>query len=389
MHKIAVLVSHPIQYQAPLFRKIAERPEIDLKVYFAWDNRGALDKEFGKNILWDIPLIEGYRHDFLKNYSPYPSSKFLGQINPGVVRKISKENCDAILIFGWNSFTNWLGFLIAFWRGIPVLLRGENPLNQERLKSGWKIKVKKVVLGWLFRHVSALLYIGEENKRFYQFYGAPTEKLFFAPYAVDNDRFLTASENLKPKRQRLREELGVGPENLVILFAGKLIPKKRPMDLLRALELLTTNYLPPTTHLLFVGDGELRPELKEYVSEKKIPNVKFLGFKNQTEMPEVYAISDIFVLPSGTGETWGLAVNEAMCFGVVPIVSDTVGCGPDLVDGGVNGFVFPLGDYKKLTEQILSLVEGKEKLKQFSEKSLQKIKEYSYERDIEALLGAL
>ena len=320
MHKIAVLVSHPIQYQAPLFRKIAERPEIDLKVYFAWDNRGALDKEFGKNILWDIPLIEGYRHDFLKNYSPYPSSKFLGQINPGVVRKISKENCDAILIFGWNSFTNWLGFLIAFWRGIPVLLRGENPLNQERLKSGWKIKVKKVVLGWLFRHVSALLYIGEENKRFYQFYGAPTEKLFFAPYAVDNDRFLTASENLKPKRQRLREELGVGPENLVILFAGKLIPKKRPMDLLRALELLTTNYLPPTTHLLFVGDGELRPELKEYVSEKKIPNVKFLGFKNQTEMPEVYAISDIFVLPSGTGETWGLAVNEAMCFGVVPIV---------------------------------------------------------------------
>ena len=169
MHKIAVLVSHPIQYQAPLFRKIAERPEIDLKVYFAWDNRGALDKEFGKNILWDIPLIEGYRHDFLKNYSPYPSSKFLGQINPGVVRKISKENCDAILIFGWNSFTNWLGFLIAFWRGIPVLLRGENPLNQERLKSGWKIKVKKVVLGWLFRHVSALLYIGEENKRFYQF----------------------------------------------------------------------------------------------------------------------------------------------------------------------------------------------------------------------------
>lgn len=391
MHKIAALTSHPIQYQDPLFKKIGNNDNLDLMVYFCWDREGksgGLDSEFGKKVKWDIPLTAGYNNIFLNNYSLKPSSSFLGQINPGITREIWRSKPDAVLVFGWNSLTNWLAFFTCFIKQTPVFLRGENPLNQELLKSIWKVKIKKVVLGWLFRHISSFLYIGGENKKFYKFYGVPNVKLFFAPYAVDNDRFMR--QVTSNQKSVTRKKTGIKEEDVVILFAGKLIDKKRPLDLLRAFELLITNYqLPVTPHLLFVGDGELRPELERYVLDKEIPNVKFLGFKNQTEIPAIYALSDILVLPSGAGETWGLAVNEAMCFGVVPVVSDIIGCGPDLVRHNENGFIFKLGDMDELAKYLSELIKNKEKLLQFSKRSRELISGYSYEQDIKGLLAAL
>lgn len=391
MHKIAVLTSHPIQYQTPLFKKIAECENIALTVYFAWDNRGQHDAEFGKKVLWDIPMTDGYSHAFLKNYSLKPSSGFFGQINPGIIAAIKSNKYNAIILFSWNSLTSWLAFFTCFITKTPILLRGENPLNQELLKFNWKIKIKKLILRWLFRRVSGFLYIGEENKKFYKFYGVPDEKLFFAPYAVDNGRFVKAAVELRTSNFELRTKMEIPKDAVVVLFAGKLIPKKRPMDLLKSYELLITNYLvtPQQTALLFVGDGELRPKLEKYALEKKIPNVKFLGFKNQTEIPEFYAISDILVLPSGAGETWGLAVNEAMCFGIVPVVSDVVGCGPDLVRHNENGYIFKLGSTEELTKYLADLVQDRARWLQFSKHSLEIISGYSYKQDIEALLAAL
>ncbi|MEK7568239.1 MAG: glycosyltransferase family 4 protein [Patescibacteria group bacterium] len=391
MYRLAILTSHPIQYQAPLFKKLAERPEIDLTVYFCWDfgaGEKSLDAEFGKKIKWDIPLLEGYEYKFLKNFSLKPSSEFFGQINFGIIKELRQNNYDAILVFGWNSFTNWLVFLTAFWRKTPIFLRGENPLNQEFLKSGWKIRLKKIILGWLFKHINVFLYIGEENKKFYQFYGAPEEKLIFCPYAVDNNRFMAAAKELRIRNQELRKRLNIEREAVAILFVGKFIEKKRPLDLLKAFQLLTTNYK-PLIYLVFVGDGALRPELENYAKERNLKNIIFTGFKNQTELPQYYATADIFVLPSGKGETWGLAVNEAMCFGLSIIVSDIVGCGSDLVKNGENGFIFPLGDVEKLAECLKELESDSKKRKLFGKKSFEIIQNYSYNEDIEGILKAL
>ena len=391
MYRLAILTSHPIQYQAPLFKKLAERPEIDLTVYFCWDfgaGKKSLDAEFGKKIKWDIPLLEGYEYKFLKNFSLKPSSEFFGQINFGIIKELRQNNYDAILVFGWNSFTNWLVFLTAFWRKTPIFLRGENPLNQEFLKSGWKIRLKKIILGWLFRRVSAFLYIGEENKKFYEYYGAPKEKLFFVPYAVDNDRFMAAAKELRIRNQELRKRLNIEREAVAILFVGKFIEKKRPLDLLKAFQLLTTNYK-PLIYLVFVGDGALRPELENYAKERNLKNIIFTGFKNQTELPQYYATADIFVLPSGKGETWGLAVNEAMCFSLSVIISDVVGCGKDLVKSGENGYIFPSGDIEKLAECLKELASDSKKRKLFGKKSFGIIQNYSYNEDIEGILKAL
>jgi len=392
-YRLAVLTSHPVQYQTPLFRKLANHPGIDLSVYFCWDFgvKESIDPEFGKKLKWDIPLLEGYRYTFLRNVSPRPSSQFWGQINPGIIRELRQHHCDSILIFGWNSLTNWLAFFTAFLSGIPVLLRGENPLHQELLKPTWKTSIKKIYLGWLFRHVDAFLYLGEENKRFYEHYGVPQEKLFFVPYAVDNKRFMLAHKELRSKKYALRKEERINKDAVVILFVGKLIEKKHPFDLLKAYELLITRYQLPVANvaLLFVGDGVLHPALERYVREHNIPNVRFVGFKNQTELPRYYALADVLVLPSGKGETWGLVVNEAMCFELPVIVSDVVGSGPDLIRNDENGYIFPLGNIEKLSMYLKELITSASKRKNFGKRSLGVIRGYSYEKDAEGILEAL
>jgi len=419
--KMAVFMSHPIQYQAPFLREIAAAKEIDLTAYFFWDFgvKKTFDKQFDRDVMWDIPLFEGYRHKFLRNFSLKPSSDFWGTLNFGVVSELIKNHYDAVLVYGWNYFANWLIFLTAFILGTRVFLSGESPLNQELLKPKWKIKIKKIVLGWLFKRISAFLYIGEENKKFYQYYGVPEDKLFFAPYAVDNKRFIEARKSLSKNRKLLRKELRIDEKDIVILFVGKLIYKKHPFDLLRAYELLNMGKsdLPNINvnvrrsdfqkfNLIFVGDGILRPELENYVKEYNLKNVHFTGFKNQTEIPKYYALSDILVLPSGVGETWGLVVNEAMCFGLPIIASDVVGCGPDLVKHSENGYIFPVGDIKALAKYLRDLIYGHsdsfvnsdkfvdsdyglEKRKKFGKKSFEIIQNYSYEKDVNSILKAL
>ena len=190
-YKLAILASHPIQYQTPLFKKITENSQIDLMVYFNWDfgvGEESFADEFGKKIKWDIPILEGYKYKFLKNFFLKPSDIFFGQINLGIIKELVINNYDAVVVFGWNSFTNWLVFLTKFIHRTRIILQSESPLNQELLKSKWKIKIKKIILGWLFKHISAFLYIGEENKKFYQFYDIPEEKLFFAPFLLEIPR---------------------------------------------------------------------------------------------------------------------------------------------------------------------------------------------------------
>ncbi len=388
--KIAIIASHPVQYQTPFFKKLAKESWIDLTVYFCWDFgiESTYDKQFGRELKWDIPMLGGYHHVFLKNFSPKPSSDFWGQINPGIIKKLYVNKYDTVLVYGWNSFTNWLVFLTAFFLKIPIFLQGESPLNQELKKNNFKIHLKKLVLGNLFKTINSFLYIGKENKKFYAYYGVPEKKLFFSPYAVDNERFMKAKTEID--KNTARKKINIPAESFVVLFVGKLIEKKRPMDLLCAYELLTANYqLPVIPSLVFVGDGTLRQSLEDYVKARHLKNVFFLGFQNQLDLPFCYAAADVFVLPSGLGETWGLVVNEAMCFGLPVLVSDIVGCGPDMVRSKENGFICKVGDIKSLSENILSLVMDSNLKKIFSRKSEELVKNYSYEKDISGLANAL
>lgn len=386
--RIAAVVSHPIQYHAPFFARLASEPDIDLTVYYSWDFgiKPTHDPEFKVDVKWDIPVLEGYKSVFLKNISPQPgATSFWGEINPGIVWALIENHYDAVIVYGWNFATSWFAFLGAALSGTPFFIRGENPWSQETGKSSGKRTLKKIILGALFSLSAGAFYIGKENKKFYEHYGMPEAKLFSMPYMTDNARFEKAAAELRPRKAELKEKLGLPPESFVILTAGKLIPKKRPLDLLRAYEKAAIN----NKALVYMGEGPLRDKVEEEAREKNISNVIITGFKNQLEMPEVYAAADVFVLPSEAGETWGLVVNEAMCFGVPVIVSDMVGSGPDLVHAGVNGFVFRTGDNAALSRYLEELAGDEAKSIAFGKRSLEIIKNYSFEKGIEGLREAL
>lgn len=382
--KLAVLSSHPIQYQTPLFRKLAAHVQIDLTVYFCSDFGATekVDPGFGKAFKWDIPLLEGYSYKFLKNYSPFPSpNSFLGLINAGILTELKRNRYDVILIHGYTLATNWLAFVTALMRRTPVIFRGETVLriNQSSIKAF----LKKLLLPAFFRRIKAFLPIGKISHDFYRYHGVPQERLFLTPYSVDNDFFITQGKNYKDERNKIRNEIGIPAENAVLLYASKMTPRKRPFDCLKTFEQLNGN-----ASLLFVGDGELRPALEAYIYEKRIQNVFCVGFKNQSELPRYYTAADIFVLPSYY-EPWGLAINEAMCFGLPIVTTDGVAAAADLVHHGENGFIYPIGDEEALTKYLDELVGNPEKRQKMGQRSMEIISKWNYDVCIEGIFRAL
>lgn len=379
MTRLGIFMSHPIQYQVSLLRNISKHEGIDLLVNYYWDFgvNESYDPEFGSKIKWDVPLLDGYQSRFVKNYAKHKSTSFFGCINPGVVLPILRKEYDVVLIFGWALFSNWMVVLAAFLSRTPILLSGESPLSHEAQKKGLFGKVRRLILKTLFSTVNGFLYIGQENRLFYESFRISPEKLFFAPYAVENIRHI--------EYQKVNNCLA--DSSVKILFVGKLIEKKRPMDLLQAFHKLQADLGESKFELWFVGNGFQQAELKAYVTQYDVKNVTFWGFQNQMELPRFYAGADICVLPSGYGETWGLVINEAMCHGKPVIVSDLVGCGRDLVTEN-NGYRFPYKDVNKLAEALKGLVTDSELRKRFGQESFRIIQGYSQEISGENIANA-
>jgi glycosyltransferase involved in cell wall biosynthesis len=372
--RLAVLASHPIHYQAPLWRLLAADPEIETTVFFQ-DHAGLRpyhDPGFDKIIQWDLPLTEGYRHYAFKN-----SLNFLRQLRRG--------NYDALLVHAWSSPATWLAVASAKIFGVKTLLRAENPWNQEIGRSGAKHVLRNIALRMFFAMIDAFLYIGEENRQFYLHYGIPERKLFFTPHAVENERFFKEAERLAPQRENIRKSIGLKSNAVVFLTVGKFIEKKRHLDLLRAYE----RFDEPNKALVIVGEGALRQKLEQFIDDKKLPNVHLPGFVGQTEIAKYYVAADVFVLPSGQGETWGLVINEAMCFGLPVIVSDTVGSASDLVRDGKNGYVFPLGKVDALVHALEDLAGNDGKREGFGRESKELITGYDYEADVLGIKTAM
>ncbi len=388
MFRLAYFVSHPIQYQAPLLRLIAADLEIELKVFFYSDFslKPYQDSGFNRVIQWDIPLIDGYKYQFLKTWTIGKKKLSLQQsIAKDIKNQLSNGKYDAIWVHGWSMICGIQAILAAEQLGIPILMRGEsNNLNKSNNKI--KNKVKRIYLEWLFKKISGFLYIGTLNHRFYKDYGIEEDRLFSMPYAVDNDYYQNQAELVSNNRAKLKLSLNLNPNRPIILYAAKIYDVKRPQDLLAAYKLLSLDGVSePEPYLLFVGDGSLRSEIERQAQEMNWHSILFLGFRNQLEMPAIYDLCDIFVLPSGF-EPWGLAINEAMNMGKALVVSDQVGCSLDLIVEGVNGKIFPVADIEELAEALRWAVNHSNSA---GKASLNLIQKFNYQEDIKGLKQAL
>jgi glycosyltransferase involved in cell wall biosynthesis len=374
--RLAAIAPAPVFYQTPLYRELAADPRVDLTVFFA-SNGGVrpYDANFGdRAITWDIDLLSGYSHRFLKAAETNDVANGFSALRDwDIVNEIRRGNFDAIWIHGFSYLTMWLAIATAFAMRTPVLLREEQTLLHER---PWpKRWLREIVLRTLFRRVHALS-IGSNNWAYFSRYGMSEDRLFFTPYCVDNTFLQAEARRLKAERPSIRARFGI-PEDAgpVVLFVGKLTGKKQPLVALEAFARVRTQ---SRCALLFAGDGELNGPLQRRIAEKGIENVYFAGFLNRSEISEAYAVADLFVLPSVLHETWGLVVNEAMNFSLPVIVSDKVGSAADLVRHGENGLIVHHDDIAGFVSAISSLVRDSSLRRKYGARSLEIVSRWNY-----------
>jgi glycosyltransferase involved in cell wall biosynthesis len=348
--RAAIIASHPIQYYGPLFRTLAKQCEITVLFAHRASRQDQARAGFGAEFDWDVDITSGYAHEFLDNVARQPGTDhFSGCDTPQVGDRLRAGRYDAVLVTGWH-LKSYIQALIAAKRmGVPVLVRGDSQLATPR--SRIKQAGKALAYPPFLRLFNAALYVGERSRAYYLRYGYPEARLFFSPHSVDSTWF--AERASQHERRRLRAELRVADDVALALFAGKLVEFKRPADLIRAVASLRERG--QAIQVAFAGDGALLESLAGLAAELRTP-AHFLGFRNQSEMPAVYAAADVLILPSDSNETWGLVVNEALACKRPVVVSTTCGCAPDLVADKRAGRCFATGDIEAMAQAISAVL---------------------------------
>lgn len=373
--KLLYALPHPVQYQSPLVRYLTARG-LDLEVVYARDEQPFFDPEFNREVAWDLPLREGYRSVVLEGASDRHG------LARGLLTQAQACGAQVLWAHGWSHPIDLAAWDVAARLRLPLLIRGDSTLPGRR-GSPLRRLAHRLIHAWRFRRVAACLAVGAWNAEFYRAYGVPQERIIPVPYAVDNDFFQRRAAEAKPRRAELRRALGLSDGLPVVLFCGKLIAKKDATTLIRALAKIQV-----PAQLLVVGDGDLRAEHERLAGEMLPGRACFAGFRNQSELPALYDLADVFVIPSAY-EPFGLVVNEVMNAGKPVIASDRVGCWPDLVRPGENGDVFPAGDATALAAALSPYLIDPAMRERAGAASLEIIHRWSFAEDLLGLQSAL
>lgn len=383
MLRIAVVITHPIQYMTPLFRALAKRDDVIVKVFFLWHQgtTETIDPQFARSFAWDVPLLDGYDHELIPNVATKPGpNHFFGLVNPSAPLRIRAFRPDVLVMHGYHRFTEVEVMAAARLFGVPMLLRADPTLLRRRPPHVAFAK-RLLVPPWLSQFAGALA-TGTLNSRYYAHYGMPAARIFVAPFSVDNAFFQAHETDARAAAQSIRSELGITESDLVAVFAAKLISHKGCADLIRAFGTRART----NAHLVIVGDGPEKDECVKLAHDVAPGRIHFLGFFNQLRMPTAYALGNVFVLPS-LFEPWGLAVNEAMSLGLPIIASDQVGAVPDLVSPD-NGWVFPAGNVAALARALDAAFEDREGLGRKSDASRKRIAQWDITHTVEGYIRA-
>jgi glycosyltransferase involved in cell wall biosynthesis len=378
LFRLAVVNSHPVQYFAPLYAYLSGDQDIEITAIYCSDSslRGGMDPGFGQPVTWNVDLLAGYRSIFLGRRARDRTPRgFFSLVCPEIWRELRTGGYDAVWLHGYAYAAYVLAFVAAKSRGIPVFVRSETHLGLAH--RGWRRWLRDGVLRIAYRFVDGFLSIGSANREYYRALGMPEAKIFNVPFTVDNDRFMVAARRAAGRRNEIRRTYGLPLDRLVVLYASKFTRRKHPDDLVAAVARLRDDGVWVT--LFLVGTGEMETELRAAVQRRGLDDTIFAGFVNQIELPFLYAASDVFVLPS-ENEPWGLIVNEVMCAGLPVIVSDEVGCVPDLVQDGINGAHMKAGDVDSLVAALKRVIANDENRRAMGRASLRIIKEWSYEQ---------
>jgi glycosyltransferase involved in cell wall biosynthesis len=381
--RLAIIVSHPVQYYAPLYPRLARRNDIAVKVFFTWHAGQAAvdDRGFTTPVMWDVPLTEGYEFELVPNVSANPGTHhFLGLRNPSLVGQVLSWRPDVVHITGWAWISHFLALRAFSKRGTPTLFRGDSHLL-DHVPCGPHWWIKRALLKHVYSWPTSFLVVGSANRAYYEAFGVKSDRLFPCPHSIDVDRFANPANVFEQKAAQWRNELGIAGDQRVVLFAGKFERKKQPLELMRAVQALRK----PQPVLVMVGSGELEAEVNALAATNP-ERFRVLPFQNQSLMPVVYRLGDLFVLPSSFAETWGLAVNEALACGRPVLASDRVGCAADLVDPSC-GRVFSQADPCALMVALSEMIGDPNRLAKMGQLATERARLFDVSRTETALIS--
>lgn len=385
-YRLAIVSTHPIQYHAPWFRGMAAHPDLRIHVFFCHKATPAEQARagFGIEFEWDVDLLAGYPNSFLQNVaSPAGYGRFGGFDTPEISRIIRERRYEAVLVNGWNYKSAWQAIWAAWQSGVKVFVRGDSHLHFDRSR---RVRLTKLLT---YRHFvprfDACLAAGAWSREYFEYYGARPERIFFVPHIVDTKFLQNETARLTAKRADMRQRWGLRPEDVVFLFVGKFTETKHPLDFVRAVYQAANSER--SIAGLMVGDGPLRSACQQFVHARNVP-VSFTGFLNQSQIVQAYACGDVLVLPS-VGETWGMVVNEAMACSRPAVVSDRVGCGPDLITPEQTGLIFPHGDVAALSSSMVNLSRRRRKISEMGHNAQTRLERYSLQAAVGGVLQAL
>jgi glycosyltransferase involved in cell wall biosynthesis len=350
--RVSFLLTHPIQYYSPFFRELDGYSDIDITVLFVHQPTSVEQGEgFGVSFNWDIDLTSGYKSRFIGNVSRKPTQGFWGYNTPHIKREIIHLRPDIFITQGWASISMLQALFACKQLNIPVAVRSDSQLPQIHCGGRWRLKqfLKYFIYPIFLRSYDLCLPYGTRSAEYFNHYGIENPQV--VPHVVDVKSFANESFKAKSHFETLRRKFAIPKDALCFIFCGKFELKKRPLDILKAVCELKKIRLKKKFHILFVGSGGLEKELRTFSENNNIP-VSFSGFLNQGEIHEVYAVSDVLILPSDSRETWGLVVNEAMACGLPSIVSNSCGCAPDMIVDRYNGFTYNEGDISQLVSKM-------------------------------------
>jgi glycosyltransferase involved in cell wall biosynthesis len=380
-YRVLLVSSHPVQYVAPLFRKMALDPRLDIQVAYCslQGAEAAMDREFGIEVKWDVPLLEGYSWVRVPNRAPRPGlGRFFGLINPGLWGLIASGHHDAIVIYtGYFYLSFWIALAAAKFHGRALVFGSDGHQLASQDGKSWKVTLKRLLWPRLFGLADVVIVSSSAGVAMMQSLGIPRERLVLTPGAVDNEWWIKQAG--KVDRSAVRRTWGLDEDSRVVLFCAKLQRWKRPLDALNAFARAEV----PGSHLVYAGEGPLRRDLESQATSLGIrAHVHFFGFINQSQLPAVYRASDVLVLPSAY-EPFGLVVNEAMLCGCPAIVSDRVGAGHDLVLKGQNGNTFPSGDVDALAALLRETLCDRDRLRRMGEAARRRMETWSPREAVE------
>lgn len=382
--RILLIASHPVQYAAPIYREMARHPGLEILVAYSSleGAEGGVDREFGREVKWDLPLLDGYPWVQIPDRGARPGMRSLFQ--PGLWKLVRQGRFDAVVSYtGYRRASFWIAWLAARRSGTPFLFGTDAHEIRPRDARGWKIPLKRWAWPRLFGLADVVLAPSSGTVELLRSLRIPAERIALTPYVVDNAWWLEQASRVD--RAASRDRWRVPGDAIVVLFCGKLQPWKRPLDLVRAFAQADV----PLAHLVIAGEGPLRGAAEEEARRLGIADrVRFVGFVNQSELPGLYTASDLMVLPSDY-DAFGVVVNEAMLCGCPVAASDRVGARFDLIQPGKTGVVFRCGDVDALAELLRSLGADPGRLRSMSVAARHRMETWSPRENVAGLVHAI